>query len=247
MLNRTNEDLIKELTDLGYLKSERVIEAFQKIDRKDFLPKGYDSRAYLNTALLIGHGQTISQPLVVAFMLELLDLRPGDNVLEIGSGSGWLTCLIAQLISNQLINADKEIGLINTDNKINENRNNNQQGAGGIVSLEIVSELKEIAEQNISRHFNIGVNQSLVQGESVSILAVLGDGSKGYPEKSPYDKIIASASGEDIPKEWKEQLSIGGRIVAPIKNSIVVLEKTEKNEFEKREYYGFSFVPLIRE
>ena len=78
--------LIKELIEEGVLKTPSIIEAFEKIDRKDFTPEGLRDKAYLNTPLPIGYGQTISQPLTVAFMLELLQPQSGDKVLEVGSG-----------------------------------------------------------------------------------------------------------------------------------------------------------------
>ncbi len=79
----------------GYLKSPLLIEAFKKIDRKDFVPKDLGNLAYINEPLHIGFSQTISQPLTVAFMLELLDPRPGEKILDVGAGSGWQTALLA--------------------------------------------------------------------------------------------------------------------------------------------------------
>lgn len=101
-------ELIESLISNGYLKTPRIIKAFRAIKRLDFLP-GYlvqgntnlESLADLNEALPIGHGQTISQPAVVAFMLELLDPRPGNNILDIGSGSGWTSALLAQIVGDK--------------------------------------------------------------------------------------------------------------------------------------------------
>jgi len=90
--------LIDNLIKDEWLKSPRIIEAFKKIKRVDFLPVEIKDLAELNTALSIGAGQTISQPLVVAFMIEQLDPRPGDKILDIGSGSGWTTALLAEII-----------------------------------------------------------------------------------------------------------------------------------------------------
>ncbi len=83
--------LIDELIDDGWLKTPEIIEAFRKIKRADFLPEDLKKSAELNEALPIGYGQTISQPLVVAFMLEQLSPQPGDKILDVGSGSGWTT------------------------------------------------------------------------------------------------------------------------------------------------------------
>lgn len=215
----TKEELISELTGLGYLKSPRLIEAFEKIDRINFISDELKNSAYINEPLPIGFGQTISQPLTVAFMLELLDLKRGEKVLEIGSGSGWQTALIAFMIEHPGGIAEDEDGLY------------------GMVAIERIPELKKMTEKNISHY-------SFIERGVVKVIK--GDGSRGWEEDAPYDKIIAAAAGDDISKEWKEQLRIGGKIVAPVKHSIVLLEKTGKNEFEKKEFFGFSFVPLVR-
>ena len=209
----TKEDLINLLIADGYLKSPLLIEAFKEIDRKDFLPEEIKERAYENSALAIGNKQTISQPLVVVFMQELLELKNGEKVLEIGTGSGWQTALMAKLVG--------ESGL---------------PGQGKIISIERITGLNEFAKMNLLKYGFL---------EKGTIELILGDGSYGYGAGAPYDKIIAAASGEEIPEAWKEQLKIGGRIVAPVKNSIVVLDKTAADKFEKKEYFGFSFVPLI--
>lgn len=94
----TKESLIKELVQDGYLKSPCLIEAFEKIDRADFVREEYKSGAYENHPLPIGERQTISQPLTVAFMLELLNPQKGEKILDVGSGSGWTTALLAYLV-----------------------------------------------------------------------------------------------------------------------------------------------------
>ncbi len=204
------EELISNLINDGYLKTAAIIDAFRAADRKDFIPEELKSRAYENIALLIGSRQTISQPLVVAFMLELLDLKLGEKILEIGTGSGWNTALMAKII-----------------------------GEGGkICSMERIAELHNFAKINLAKYQFVG--QGIVE-------LILGDGSIGYKEQAPFDKIIAAAAaGDEIPVEWKEQLKIGGRIVAPVKDSIIVINKLAKDNFEQKEYFGFSFVPLVK-
>lgn len=91
-------ELIKNLIDEGYLKSVRIIEAFTKVKREDFIPEEHKSDAHLNIPLTIDYGQTISQPLTVAFMLELLQPVRGEKILDVGSGSGWQTALLAEII-----------------------------------------------------------------------------------------------------------------------------------------------------
>lgn len=93
----TQNLLIAHLQNRGVLHSPRLIDAFYAVDRKDFVRPEHHWEAYEDYPLPIGYGQTISQPYTVAFMLEALDIRPEHSVLDIGSGSGWTTALIATM------------------------------------------------------------------------------------------------------------------------------------------------------
>lgn len=202
--------LIDSLIEDGWLKAPRIIEAFRKIKRIDFLPEDMKDLAEYNEALPIGYGQTISQPLVVAFMIEQLQPELGDKILDIGSGSGWTSAILAQIVGEK----------------------------GRIVAIEVVPELKEFGEKNVAKY------NFLRKGTAEFICA---DGSKGCEKEAPFDKILASAAVQgQIPKDWKEQLKIGGRIVCPIGNSIWTIIKKSKSDFEEIEYPGFAFVPLIQ-
>jgi protein-L-isoaspartate(D-aspartate) O-methyltransferase len=121
-------ELISSLISQGWLRTPEIIEAFFAINRKDFLPEELKDLANLNEALPIGYGQTISQPLVVAFMLELLQPKPGEKVLDIGSGSGWTTALLCYIVS----------------------KNKNQKGK--VIAVEIIPELKEFGEKNVAKY-----------------------------------------------------------------------------------------------
>src|SRR3989344_7412944 len=92
--------LADELIKKGVLKNPRLIEAFRAVDRKKFVPDEFEAFAYRDEPLPIGEGQTISQPWTVAFMLDLLDPQQGENILEIGYGSGWQTALLAAAGAN---------------------------------------------------------------------------------------------------------------------------------------------------
>ncbi|MBI2013030.1 MAG: protein-L-isoaspartate O-methyltransferase [Candidatus Colwellbacteria bacterium] len=203
----TNEELVDELIRGGYLKNPALIDAFREIKREDFVPEEFKEEAYVNAPLPIGEGQTISQPLTVAFMLELLLPQPGERILDVGTGSGWQAALLAHTVGEN----------------------------GKVIAIERIEELKIMAETNINKY------KSLVPRIDI----ILGDGSKGYEEEAPYDKIIAAAAAEEVPAAWKEQLKTGGTIVAPVGASVVVMSKINAERFETREYYGFSFVPLI--
>jgi protein-L-isoaspartate(D-aspartate) O-methyltransferase len=108
---------------------------------------------------------------------------------------------------------------------------------GKVISIELIPELKEMGERNVAKY-------SFITKRVAKFICA--DGSNGYSSKAPFDKILSSASSkEKIPQAWKDQLKIGGRIVAPIKSSIWLFIKRSKEEFEEREHPGFAFVPLI--
>jgi len=114
--------LVNDLIKDGYLKSDLVIDAFSEISRIEFVPKELESEADENVALPIGFGQTISQPLTVAFMFELLDPRRGQKILDVGSGSGWTTALLSYIVGSggkvigvERIETLKKIGAKNAD------------------------------------------------------------------------------------------------------------------------------------
>lgn len=204
-INPFVSDFIKQ----GILKTPEIIEAFKKIDRADFVLPGNRDSAYIDSPLSIGEGQTISQPLTVAFMIELLQPKPGDKIFEIGFGSGWQTAVLAEIVGK----------------------------SGKIFAVERIPELFRFGRKNIAKY-------SFVKKSIVKTIG--GDATMGLKRHAPFDKIIAAAaSAEKIPAEWLKELKIGGRLVAPIKSSVWLYIKKSEKEFERREFPGFVFVPLI--
>ena len=124
--------VIEQLIADGVIKNPLLVDAFRTIKRQDFVRPDDKSEAEANAPLPIGCGQTISQPFTVAMMLEWLNPQPGERMLDIGSGSGWQTALLAQVASR------KEGGLV--------------------VAIERVPELKEFGEQNIAKYNFISSN-----------------------------------------------------------------------------------------
>lgn len=117
------EELISNLIKQGVLKDERIINAFINISRKNFVLPEYEEEACSDYPLPTGYGQTISQPFTVAFMLELLDVKNESKVLDVGSGSGWTTALLAELAKN-----------------------------GSVYGTEIIPELVEFGKMNLNRY-----------------------------------------------------------------------------------------------
>jgi len=120
----SNNDLIKEMISSGALRAQKLIDAFKKIDRKDFVLEELKENAYLDAPLPIGFNQTISQPSTVAFMLELLQPQEGQKILDIGSGSGWQTALLSEIVKQK----------------------------GQVFAVEIVPRLKEFGEKNVGKY-----------------------------------------------------------------------------------------------
>lgn len=89
--------LINQLEEKGVLKNDRLKEAFIAVDRINFVPENIKDLAYKDSPLVLSDDQTISQPSTVAFMLELLDVQPGNKILDIGAGSGWVSCLMGKM------------------------------------------------------------------------------------------------------------------------------------------------------
>ncbi|HBB36439.1 MAG: L-isoaspartyl protein carboxyl methyltransferase, protein-L-isoaspartate(D-aspartate) O-methyltransferase [Candidatus Moranbacteria bacterium GW2011_GWC1_45_18] len=204
------DSLIRDLVYQGYLKTDRIIDAFSKIRRVDFVPEELESASQANIPLPIGQGQTISQPLTVAFMMEKLGPLPGDKVLDVGSGSGWTTALLAHIVGKK----------------------------GKVIGMERIKDLCHFGMNNVSKY-------NLIEGGRVKIICT--DGTKGYVNEAPYQRILVSASAKEIPREMKKQLAVGGRLVIPVKNSIWTVEKISEKDFREEEYPGFAFVPLIGE
>ena len=118
------KDLIGKLVQEGTLKTKSIIKAFYKINREDFVEEEMKKEAGIDVALPIEQGQTISQPFTVAFMFELLQPEEGNKVLDIGSGSGWTTALLAEIVGKD----------------------------GKVYGIEKIEELKKFGEENIKKY-----------------------------------------------------------------------------------------------
>lgn len=224
MMN-TKASLIASLITGGYLKTPSIIQAFKKVDRADFVRPEYRDAAYEDHPLPIGFGQTISQPLTVALMLEWLAPLPGDRILDIGCGSGWTTALLASIAGKK----------------------------GRVIGIERISQLAEFAKSNLAKypllqHTRLRPPEADYGGQASSVQIISADASVGYEKEAPFDRILASAAAfGEIPPAWKEQLTIGGRIVAPVEDSLVVIDKVSRDKYQTAKHWGFAFVPLVKD
>jgi protein-L-isoaspartate(D-aspartate) O-methyltransferase len=186
----------------------RVLTAMETIPRDRFVPPDARAQAYDDVPLAIGFNQTISQPYIVAYMTEVLDVRHSHRVLEIGTGSAYQAAVLARL-------------------------------AREVWTIEIVPELAASASELLR---DLGLDNVHVR---------LGDGYSGWPEQAPFDRIMATAAPEDIPRPLIDQLAVGGRLVIPVGSQggpqwMTVVEKSSNGVVQNRTI-PVQFVPLTRD
>jgi protein-L-isoaspartate(D-aspartate) O-methyltransferase len=189
------------------IADERVLAAMQAVPRERFVPERYRGRAYADSALPIGAEQTISQPWIVAAICQALALQGEERVLEIGSGSGYLTAVLSQL-------AAEVIGIERHESLAAEAR-------GALAALAI---------------------------ENVELR--VGDGSRGLPERAPFEAIAVHATAPAPPRTLLGQLADGGRLVVPIaaeRADLLTVFERRGDELRREEIGPCRFVPLIGE
>jgi len=197
--------LIMELRRLG-IGDQRVLGAVERVPRELFVPATFADQAWENVALPIGHGQTVSQPLVVARMTELLELGDRHKVFEIGTGSGYQTAILA-LLCRRVFTIERHRPLLREAEK----------------------RIAELRMHNVTCRF--------------------GDGTKGWPEQAPFDRIIVTAAAPELPAILANSLAIGGILVAPVgedrRDQTLQRIRRREDGFVTEEFGAVRFVPLV--
>ncbi len=210
------KELVESLIKRKILTKTKVIDAMLKVPREKFLAEKAQSSAYLDTPLSIGLGQTISAPHMNAMMCEYLELKEGDKVLEIGTGSGYHAALCAELVAPE-----------------------NSQNPGHVFTIERHKELVERAKISLKE-----------TGYNSSVTVIHGDGTLGYGEAAPYDKIlVTAASPEKVPPPLKKQLKDGGILCIPAGSKSfgqkLYIVRRKGEQFKSKKITGVRFVPLL--
>ena len=191
------------------IADERVLAAMGRVPREAFVLSSRRRSAYCDGAMAIGLGQTISQPYMVALMTEALDLRGGERVLEIGTGSGYQAAILAEL-------------------------------AGHVYTVERLPELEERARVLLCDELGYG-----------NISFRVGDGTLGWPEEAPFDRIIVTAGAPRRPDRLLEQLGPEGLAVAPVggRHGQTLIQYTRRPEggMAEHAFCQCIFVPLVGE
>jgi protein-L-isoaspartate(D-aspartate) O-methyltransferase len=200
------ERMVRDLIAGRGVKDERVLTAMRKIPRHLFVKDHLRSQAYGDHALPIGAAQTISQPYIVARMTEMLEVGPEHSVLEIGTGSGYQTAILAAL-------------------------------ARRVYSLERIPDLAQAA---IPRMRQLGYDNVKIQ---------VFDGTVGWSEWAPYDRILVTAGAPKVPEPLLGQLAPGGALLVPEGprnlQRLVLYRKSPRGEIRRREGEEVAFVPLL--
>lgn len=200
-------NMLRRQLSVRGITSERVLFAMGKVPRERFVPPELYGEAYADRALGINCGQTISQPYMVALMTEALELSGTEKVLEVGTGSGYQTAILAELAA-EVVSIERHDLLSQQADKI----------------------LRELGYQNVR--------------------LVVGDGTLGWPDQAPYDRIMVTAMAAQCPKALFEQLCEGGLIVIPIggyDHQVLHAIKKVSPTAETTVLIGCRFVPLIGE
>jgi len=202
---KLRERMVRDQFIARGITDQRVLAAFYKVEREKFVPSEVRNNAYEDFPLSIGEGQTISQPYMVALMTQSLELKGDEKILEIGTGSGYQTAILAEL-------------------------------ARKVYSVERMRALAERARKLLEK---LGYS-------NVKIL--LGDGTLGWEESSPYDRILVTAGAREIPQPLTDQLEEGGVMVIPVGNSYsqdLEVVRKRKNHIKTARVEKCVFVPLI--
>jgi protein-L-isoaspartate(D-aspartate) O-methyltransferase len=202
---RARERMVRTHLMARGIQDEVVLKAMSRIPREAFIPEALRDRAYDDTPLPIGDGQTISQPFIVALMTQTLELAGGEKILEIGTGSGYQAAMLGQ-ICQKVFSIERSYTLSARARRV----------------------LEELGYTNI--------------------LLRVGDGTVGWAEFSPYDRIVVTAAAPTVPKTLSQQLKIGGRMVVPVgertQQELLIIKRTE-TDFETESAGPCVFVPLI--
>ena len=196
--------VVRQLAGRG-ITDPRVLKAMERVPREFFVPAASRHLAYADSALPIDCGQTISQPYIVALMTAALELRGDEKVLEIGTGCGYQTAVLAELTPH-------------------------------VYTIERHADLSRAARRRLE---SLGYD---------TVHYRVGDGTQGWPEEAPFDRILITAAAPSIPKTLWGQLREGGIAVAPVGGAWsqrLVAVRKEHGEPAERFLCACRFVPLV--
>ncbi|KIK68660.1 hypothetical protein GYMLUDRAFT_36138 [Collybiopsis luxurians FD-317 M1] len=203
----------------------RIARAMKKVDRANYVRNKRD--AYEDAPQSIGHGATISAPHMHAYAAShLLPYLPsGGRILDVGSGSGYLSAVFWHLINDP----------------VGQKEQSDSNSKPTVTGIEHIPELTEWSVSNLKRD---GLGEAL---EKRQIEMITGDGRLGYPSNGPYDAIHVGAAAPELPQALVDQLAPGGRMFIPIgtsSQSVYHIDKDKLGKITRTEVMGVRYVPL---
>lgn len=214
-----------------------VLKAVETIPRHWFFGNDtvfHETQAYEDKAFPIGEGQTISQPYTVAFQTQLLEVKPGEKILEIGTGSGYQAAVL-MFLKAKVFTIERH--------KVLHDKTSKLLAAIRNFLLEEFQKLKTGTEKEAVRTWKN-------EPEYWSVKCFFGDGFKGLPAHAPFDKILITAAVPELPKKLLQQLCVGGKLVMPFGTEhqckMLRITKHSDNEYETEEFGNFAFVPMLK-
>lgn len=222
--------LVDELSGSGMF-SQKVLKAIGAVPRHLFVQEGLEDLAYKDIPVAIDAGQTISQPSTVALQTQLLDFKPGDRILEIGTGCGYQTAVLFYL-GAEIFSIERQEELFRK----------------AIINLEAAGYIFPDEDFSVSTALRL---------ESGKIHLFLGDGFEGLKDLAPFDGIIVTCGAPHLPKELMAQLAPGGKMVIPVdedssekaagkKQILKVITRKPDGKFTGRDISRMSFVPMLQ-
>jgi protein-L-isoaspartate(D-aspartate) O-methyltransferase len=237
-----NDSLVDALVRNRVLKTKKVIDAMRRVDRGNYCLPFSGESAYEDHPLPIGSNATISAPHMHAACLELAHDRIKENsrVLDVGSGSGYLTSCFAVMLDHHDTYA---AGSIRAEEVEDRRPGLNDTNYPIVVGVEHIQELVDFSIENTKKD---GKGKYLAGPEPLVVLK-LADGREGYPPYAPFDVIHVGAASPEKPTKLLKQLANGGRLICPVGTgwqSLRVYDKDEKGNVSEFDAMGVSYVPL---
>ncbi len=205
-IEQTRSNMVVQQIRPWYVLDDNVLDLLYKLKREEFVPAGNRELAFVDMETPLGHDQVMLTPKMEARIVQELHIKKTDKILEVGTGSGYMTALMAS------------------------------RGAH-VYSVEIIPELKSMAENNLKAH------------DITNVTLELGDAARGWNQHGPYDAIVLTGSTPVLPAAFQNSLNPGGRLFAivgedPVMEALLITCHAP-GEFTTTKIFETSTIPLI--
>ena len=205
-LENARHNMIEQQIRPWEVLDQRVLDLLNEIPRENFVPKRYLKLAYADTTIPLGDEQVMMPPRVEARILQALNIQADETVLEVGTGSGYVTALLASLAEH-------------------------------VYSVDINTEMTRTAGEKLADH---GI---------INVVLETGDAARGWDAHAPYDVIVLTGSLPLLPDNFKQALTVGGRLLAIVGDTpamdVVLITRVGESEWTQETLFETDLPPLI--